>query len=96
MLGEKCVGLEPEHPLVCLSDGQQTLWGKTQPGYSEESSSASPWGRFAAAASQCPEFHTLSCCRMGLRETEGPPRVLVNIQTYCISSGTISSTHIHY
>lgn len=79
--GERRVGLEPEHPLVCLSDGQQTPLGKIQPGCSEESSWASPWGRFAAAASRCPGFHTLSCCRTGLRETEGPPTVWVSIQT---------------
>lgn len=61
-------GLEPEHPLVCLSDGRQTPWGKTRPGCSEESSWASPWGRFAAAASRCPESRTPSCCRTGLRD----------------------------
>lgn len=56
---------EPEHGDVCLSD-EQTLGGKTLPACSEESSWASPWGRFAAAASRCLRFRTPSCCRMGL------------------------------
>lgn len=49
------------------SGGRRTLGGRTRTGCSGESSSASPWGRFAAAASQCQESRTPSCCRRGLK-----------------------------
>lgn len=91
---KRWVGLEAGRPSVCLSDGRQTPWGRTQPGCSEESSWASPWGRYAAAASRCPVSHTLSCCRMGLRDTQGTQGGWLesNISWGCLIH-TVSTVH---
>ena len=59
-------------PETALSGARRTPWGRTRRWCSGGFSSASPWGRYAAAASRCPASRTPSGCHRGLG---GPERM---------------------